>query len=420
MIERHRSPCRAAHRAVPLFFLAFLSLSPAPLLAQADRPVSQPTQPSLPDTLVPPPIQAALPAPPTGVTGHDTPNDPGESIDIAWNPSPDEASGRAKVLGYIIERSTDPAGPFEKVGQTVAGTTELTDNSTQDAVGYYYRVRTLGIGEADWPASEAAGPFQSKGQWFDVRKSSTLLLTFLFCLMVVILIHRARRGAIFYIRPIPGLSAVDEAIGRATEMGRPILFVSGLGTAADVATLAAFTLLGRVAKKTAEYQTQVIVPCYDPIVMTISQEIVKSSYLDAGRPELYRQDDIYFVTQDQFPYTAAVNGIMLRDRPATNFYIGKFYAESLVLAETGNVAGSIQIAGTDEITQIPFFVAACDYTLIGEELYASSAYLSQEPPLLGTLKAQDYGKAVGAILIVVGAAMALLNQHWFVNFFRVE
>ncbi len=91
-----------------------------------------------------------------------------------------------------------------------------------------------------------------------------------------------------------------------------------------------------------------------------------------------------------------------------------------MLAETGNVAGSIQIAGTDEITQIPFFVAACDYTLIGEELYASSAYLSQEPPLLGTLKAQDYGKAVGAILIVVGAAMALLNQHWFVNFFQVE
>jgi hypothetical protein len=276
------------------------------------------------------------------------------------------------------------------------------------------------MGNGPWTPSAVVGPAVSSGQWFDTRKSAVLFLTVIFCLTVVILIREARRGRTFYVRPIPGLSAVDEAIGRATEMGRPILFVCGLGTAADVATLAAFTLLGRVAKKTAEYQTQVLVPCYDPIVMTIAQEIVKSSYMDAGRPELYRQDDIFFVTQDQFPYAAAVNGIMLREHPATNFYIGKFYAESLVMAETGNLAGSIQIAGTDEVTQIPFFVAACDYTLIGEELYASSAYLSQEPPLLGTLKAQDYGKAFGAIILVVGTILAILGQRWFVDFFRVQ
>jgi hypothetical protein len=154
--------------------------------------------------------------------------------------------------------------------------------------------------------------------------------------------------------------------------------------------------------------------------MAIAQEVVKSSYLDAGRPELYRESDIFFVTQDQFAYTAAVNGIMLRQRPATNFYIGKFYAESLVLAETGNLAGSIQIAGTDEMTQIPFFVAACDYTLIGEELYASSAYLSQEPALLGTLKAQDYGKALAAVLVLIGAVLAAFGRTGFASFFHVE
>ncbi|MDM7914503.1 MAG: fibronectin type III domain-containing protein, partial [Candidatus Eisenbacteria bacterium] len=331
--------------------------------------------------------------------------------------SPDEASA---VTLYEIQRSTSPEGPFETVGQIPAGTTSYTDNSVKDETGYYYRIVSVGSGSGPWETTPAVGPATSHGQWFDARKLPTLLLTFAFCVAVVFLIGQARRGRPFYIRPIPGLAAVDEAIGRATEMGKPILFVSGLGTAGDVATLAAFTLLGRVARRTAEYQTQVIVPCYDPIVMTISQEIVKSSYLDAGRPELYRQDDIFFVTQDQFPFTAAVNGIMLRDRPATNFYIGKFYAESLVLAETGNIAGSIQIAGTDEMTQIPFFVAACDYTLIGEELYASSAYLSQEPPLLGTLKAQDWGKALAAFLIVAGAILAAFGQSWFVRFFQVQ
>ncbi len=366
------------------------------------------------------PVLAQLPLPPGRVVVTDTPNDPGDSIDLSWEPSPDESNPAAKLVGYAIERGQSVQGPFEQVGQVSLGTASYTDNGVKDGTAYYYRVRSVGLGEGDWRSSEVAGPIQSTGQWFDTKKTPTLIMTFIFCMAVIALIAAARRGKIFYVRPIPGLSAVDEAIGRATEMGKPILFVPGIGGSSEVATLAAFTLLGRVAKKTAEYQTQVLVPCYDPIVMTIAQEIVKSSYLDAGRPELYREQDVYFVTQDQFGYTAAVAGIMLREHPATNFYIGKFYAESLVLAETGNLAGSIQIAGTDEITQIPFFVAACDYTLIGEELYASSAYLSQEPPLLGTLKAQDYGKAISAFLIAAGAILAALNARWFVDFFRVQ
>lgn len=351
----------------------------------------------------------------------DTPNDRGESVNLSWGPAAMEAKDPAAVFGYVLERAESMDGPFREVGRAVAGTREFVDtDSLRDGTAYFYRARTERTGGDLSGGTEAVGPVTSMGQLFDKRKTVTCIATFLFCLTVVWLIQHARRGKTMYIRPIPGLSAVDEAIGRATEMGRPILFVPGLGGSSDVATLAAFTLLGRVGIKTAEYQSSLIVPCYDPIVMTIAQEIVKSSYLSAGRPEMYRQDDVFFVTQDQFSYTAAVNGIMLRERPATNFYIGKFYAESLVLAETGNLAGSIQIAGTDEITQIPFFVAACDYTLIGEELYASSAYLSQEPPLLGTLKAQDYAKAVTVIVLILGVIAALLHYDWFVKLFLVE
>ena len=83
---------------------------------------------------------------------------------------------------------------------------------------------------------------------------------------------------------------------------------------------------------------------------------------------------------------------MLREKPAAIFLQGTFYAESLILAETGNSVGAIQIAGTDSEHQLPFFIAACDYTLIGEELYAASAYLSREPMLLGSLRGQDWGQ----------------------------
>jgi hypothetical protein len=115
-----------------------------------------------------------------------------------------------------------------------------------------------------------------------------------------------------------------------------------------------------------------------------------------------------------------VNGTMLRDHPATNIYMGKFYAESLILAETGALAGSIQIAGTDEIAQIPFFVVACDYTLIGEELYAASAYLGREPLLLGSLKAQDYAKAAVIVIAIIGFITLNFGFGGFKEFFFVS
>jgi hypothetical protein len=258
-----------------------------------------------------------------------------------------------------------------------------------------------------------------KCQWFNTSRVPILLLVILFAATAIAFIIRAKKGYKFYIRPIAGIKAVDDAIGRATEMGRPILYVPGLGTAADVATIAAFTILGRVARKVVEYNTRVIVPNYDPVVMTVCQEVVKEAYSAAGKPEMYDPKDVYFITQDQFPYTAAVNGVMLRQKPATNFYMGMFYAESLVLAETGFVSGSIQIAGTDQLVQIPFFVSVCDFVLMGEELYAASAYLSQEPQQLGTLKAQDWGKVLVVTLIILGLIFSTIGWESFAAWFDV-
>jgi hypothetical protein len=100
---------------------------------------------------------------------------------------------------------------------------------------------------------------------------------------------------------------------------------------------------------------------------------------------------------------------MMRDKPATNFYLGMFWAESLILAETGSLSGAIQIAGTDATVQLPFFITTCDYTLIGEELYAASAYLGREPKQLGAVKGQDAMKAVVMTFITAGFVAGMID-----------
>ncbi len=269
--------------------------------------------------------------------------------------------------------------------------------------------------QAEVAATEAST--ESGNLWFDTSRTAELIAVLGFGLLVVIFVQQARRGMDFFIRPIPGLEAIEEAVGRATEMGRPILYCPGLESMDEVATVASMNILGQVARRVAEYETPLKVPNRDPIVMTVAQEVVRDAYNTAGRPDLYQAENIYYSTYSQFGYAANVCGMMIRERPATNFYFGRFYAESLILAETGNMTGAIQIAGTDADAQLPFFITACDYTLIGEELYAGSVYLSREPLLMGALRAQDFAKVAILVLLIGGSILSFAGivdvAAWF-------
>jgi hypothetical protein len=192
-----------------------------------------------------------------------------------------------------------------------------------------------------------------------------------------------------------------------------VLFVPGIETVSEVGTLAALTILGHVAKRVASHGTRLLVPVADPIVMTTAQEIVRTAYAEVGQLDAYDPSSVAYLTYDQFGYTAGVDGIMVRERPEAVFLLGTFYAESLILAETGHAIGAIQIAGTKETSQLPFFVAACDYTLIGEELFAASSYLSREPVMLGSLKGQDLTKMAIVYVIVAGFVVGTVGALFF-------
>lgn len=345
-------------------------------------------------------VLLAAASPPGAVTARDTPDDGGGAISITWTRAPDP-----EVRSYRVLRQTRDATGWDTVGFTSRLVTRYEDDEVRDGVSYRYVV--LAQYETGTVPSEPSAYAASSAQWFNTGHLAALVGTIVFTVLIVYFIRRARRDHTLFIRRISGLDAVEEALGRATEMGRPILYVPGLSTMEDVATIASLNILGEVAKRTAKFGTPLIVPNRDPIVYTVAREVVRESYTSAGRPDAFNADMVFYVTDQQFAFAAAVDGIMTRERPATNFLIGMFWAESLLMAETGASTGAIQIAGTDAVTQLPFFITACDYTLIGEELYAASAYLSREPLLLGAIRGQDTSKVLILALIVIGTILAL-------------
>ena len=372
----------------------------------------------------------------------DMPNDGGGGVGLRWP----VVSGENSAAAYQVLVSDQPDGAFVQRVEFAADThyeSELegpwwvwgglrpdwhfvqlqSDTQFQLTNGkpYFFQLVFL---TPDGRTESRVLSATPQANLFNWAKLNNLLLMLAFGAVVLFSIHRARENPQLFLRRIPGLDAVEEAVGRATEMGRPVLYLTGSGELngsgdpSNLSTIAATVILGEVAKRVASYGTELQVPHRSAIVMAICQEMVKESYLAVGRPDAYREEANFFITQDQFAYTAAVDGIMVREKPAANLFMGYYYAESLLLAETGATTGAIQIAGTDADYQLPFFITTCDYTLIGEELYAASAYLSREPALVGTLRGQDLGKGFLLGVLLIGSALVTLGEIFHVPLVR--
>jgi hypothetical protein len=252
-------------------------------------------------------------------------------------------------------------------------------------------------------------------------KQTTFFIFVVFLAIVVYLMKRAQEGKVPHIRRIAGLDAIEEAVGRATELGRPVFYVPGrteINTAGAAQTIAGLEILGQVAKLTARYDTELKVGVCAPNVYPIADAVVRQSYLEEGKPEVVKPETVQFLSQQQFAFAAGCLSIMHQDKSASVIMIGEFQAESMMLAEAAAQVGAVTIAGTSRAFQIPFFVAACDYTLIGEEMFAGGAYLTNDPGKTANLAAQDYGKMFAFAYILVGSLLVTMGSTQLLEFLK--
>jgi hypothetical protein len=246
-------------------------------------------------------------------------------------------------------------------------------------------------------------------QYFDTGWFG-LLFTLAFVIFIVFNVKRAEKAQLF-IRRVAGLNAIEEAVGRATEMGRPVLMVPGLSDPVNAYAVQAINICSHVTKIAAKFSNPIILCAYSASMYTLAQEVIRDTYQSEGYPERYDVDSVRFISDRQFAFAAGVSGLILREQTAAAFFLGEFYAESLIFAETANSIGAIQVASSTEATQTPFFIAACDYVLIGDEFYAASAFLTREPVMVGSLVGQDWAKMTAIGFILAG----MISQSFYMK-----
>jgi hypothetical protein len=224
----------------------------------------------------------------------------------------------------------------------------------------------------------------------------------------------AKQGRTWEIRPLEGLEAIYEGIGRAAEMGRPIMVLPGISNLGNPQTLAGLTVLGEVTEQAADIGVRPVTSASNTSVVTAMEAIVRSSFTAAGKPELYSPGDyVQWFGGDQFAYAVGAAGQIMNEKPAVIVYCGYFLFDVIVDGETGQRVGAVQVGGT--IGSMSMVALFCDYLLIGEELYAASAQITRDPMALGTLVGQDWIKLVTIIIMVLGSLFSLAGIDVITN-----
>jgi hypothetical protein len=259
-----------------------------------------------------------------------------------------------------------------------------------------------------------------------IRSGNVLDFVVMIGLMIAIYLMMSRaEKKMPKLRRIPALDALEEAVGRAAETGRPILFTQGSGGTGTLShpeegpqIMSGLNVLSHLAALAANLGPRIICCVGQSDSLIPTTEIVREAYIAQGMPEAFREDDIRFLGSGNAYAFAAVD-IIRTEEVAAAFFIGPFYNESLTFVFHSDDVGAMKIGGTAFTHQMPFFAAVCDYFMIGEEIYAAGAYLSGEAEELGSVVGEDFAKGFSIILIILAVAAASFGLSGFLNFMRI-
>ena len=237
---------------------------------------------------------------------------------------------------------------------------------------------------------------------------------FMIILMGIFIYWTLRRtsstGKIPWMRRIAAIDAMEEAVGRAVETGKPVVCGYGRARSFEASTLAGLSTLEYVAKLAASKGAKLIVPLAGsdqgtggPVTIPIAREIVHNAF-SSYTPELEEQNvELRYMGDIGFCVMSATVALLQNERPAAHIFIGQYMAECITLGEVTNTVGAIGIAGASGVGgNVATLAVTCDYVVIGEEVPALGAYFSNDPAMRGSIYAQDIIKLVMAGVIVLG------------------
>ncbi|MBT3321016.1 MAG: hypothetical protein HN392_01900 [Anaerolineae bacterium] len=236
-----------------------------------------------------------------------------------------------------------------------------------------------------------------------------ILIFFSVILLIGLFLLKDRVKASF--RDIPAFANFTKALGNAVENGSRIHFSlgsAGLSNSRTAASFASLSVLRQSAELSAASDKSPLATSGDATLTILSQDSLKIAHNIAGVDHRYEASSGRLAGLTPFSYAAGTVPTIYDEDISANMIAGSFGVEVGLLSDASERTRSFTLAATDSLPAQSVLYANANEVLIGEELFASGAYLDIGRTHLVSLYVQDILRWIIVATLLGGAAMKLL------------
>lgn len=237
-----------------------------------------------------------------------------------------------------------------------------------------------------------------------------ILIVLTALLLLAFTLLRRRSPAV--LRKIEAFERLNHAIGLAVENGTRLHISLGRGnlfTARGGSALAGLAMLRRLAERTSVSDRPPIVTSGEASLSILSQDTLQAGYKAVGAEDQYRASTGRLTGLTPFSYAAGAIPVMRDENVSANVVLGDFGAEAALLAEAADRENNDLIAASDNLSAQAVLYAAAQDPLIGEELFASGAYVGAGASHEASLQVQDVLRWLIIVAILIGALLRFVG-----------
>jgi hypothetical protein len=239
------------------------------------------------------------------------------------------------------------------------------------------------------------------------------LVIILFSAFLLLVITLWKRKSPAKLREIPALTQLYRTLGLSVEDGTRLHISLGHGGLLDArggSALAGLAALRHIAERTSVSDMPSVASAGDPALGLLAQDTLQAGYQAAGVEELYVPTTGRVTGLSPFSYAAGAMNISQNENVSTNIMIGHFGPEAALLTEASDRENVSVIGASDDLAGQAVLFANTQDALIGEELFATGAYLGAGPTHVASLTVQDILRWVLILVLLAGAFAKLLGM----------